>query len=243
MWLPHSLIRTVSSPSGSHDPVREGYILNIFAVVRERRRVLRQHFDVTKQFEELEETCVPSYVHANPLASGIAWWRLVVAAKLSQKWGKQGPILDFGAATGEVWHLLGRPNGYEFVEEDETMVEYLQKTNAGARRRTLEALPIGYYEQIFALDSLEHNDDVGELLARLSTCLTDSGTLILSGPTETWLYRLGRRLAGFSGHYHLTTIYDIERLAEKHFERLAETSLPVPAVAPLFRLTAWSRKP
>lgn len=217
--------------------------MKMLSLVRERRSVLRQHFDVVKQFEELEETCVPSYVHANPLASGIAWWRLAAASKLSKKWAKQGPILDFGAATGEVWHLLGSPDGYEFVEEDETMVEYLQKTHGEAKRRTLETLPTGYYEQIFALDSLEHNEDVGQLLARLSECLSDTGTLILSGPTETWLYRLGRRAAGFSGHYHLTTIYDIEKLAEKHFERLADKSLPLPVVAPFFRLTAWSRKP
>ncbi len=223
--------------------MRKGHILKTLKLVRERRRALQQHFDVAKRFEELEETCVPSYVHRNPVASAIAWWRLLTAARLSRQWAQQGPVLDFGAASGEVWHLLGRPEGYEFVEEDETMVAYLKKANPDAIRRTLEDLPTGHYEQIFALDSLEHNEDVGHLLDRLSACLTPTGRLILSGPTETWLYRLGRRLAGFSGHYHLTTIYDIERLAETRFKRLALTSLPIPVLAPLFRLSVWSRTP
>lgn len=215
--------------------------MNSFSIIRERRRVLRKEFDVAKRFEELEETCVPSYLHQNPVASGIAWWRLAMAADLARSWAPKGPILDFGSATGELWHLLGRPEGYEFVEEEEVVASYLQQTNPDAKRHILDDLPATHYSTIFALDSLEHNDDVDILLDRLSECLTETGVFILSGPTETWLYRLGRRLSGFSGHYHKTTIYDIENLAMARFKRLAVKSLPIPGVAPLFRLSVWSR--
>ena len=209
-------------------------------IIRERRAALRQHFDVVHQFEALEESCVPSYLHKNPIASGIALWRLALAAKLGARLAPVGPILDFGASSGELWHLLGRPDGYAFVEAYDIVANCLQKYNQKATRKTIEALPERHYAAIFALDSLEHNDDVGALLDRLSECLADKGVLILSGPTETWLYRLGRKLVGFDGHYHKTTIYDIENLAALRFKRLATRSLPLPGIAPLFRLSVWS---
>jgi 2-polyprenyl-3-methyl-5-hydroxy-6-metoxy-1,4-benzoquinol methylase len=76
---------------------------------------------------------------------------------------------------------------------------------------------------ILALDVLEHVDDVRAVAARFREMMSPTGRLLCSLPTENALYRLGRRLAGFSGAYHLrepravvrdlTTVFRVKRVA------------------------------
>ncbi len=61
---------------------------------------------------------------------------------------------------------------------------------------------------------------------------------MVSGPTENVLYKAGRLLAGFSGEYHVTNIYDIEgKFREMGLEREALKVLYPPV--PLFRISRW----
>ena len=208
--------------------------------VRERRAALRTQFDVQREFEQIEESCVPSYLHANPLAAWTAWSRLSTAASLYDRQAPAGDILDFGSATGEVRQLLDARGAYHFVEENEKLVAALQRNLPEARREHLETLPTSRFAAIFALDSLEHNEEIGPILARFADALAPDGIFILSGPTENWLYRFGRRLAGFGGHYHVQTIYDIERQVAERFERVDRVRAP--AGVPLFAVSAWRLK-
>jgi SAM-dependent methyltransferase len=214
-----------------------GFLAQI-AHAKQRRRALKQRFNIPRQMAELEETCIPSYLHPNLAAAGVAWLRLFAAAQMYQRYAPQGPILDFGAASGELAHLLSPAVVYEFIEVDEAMAEALTKENTRSQRRQLEWLEVGRYAAIFALDSLEHNDNFGFLLRQLVPALRSDGVLIISGPTENWLYRLGRRIAGFSGEYHHTTIYDIERVAGEMLFRLKRRMLPIGV--PLFSISCWS---
>ncbi len=214
--------------------------MNLFQLIRQRRRQLRSDFDIERQMSEIEESCIPSYCHPNPLAAAISWWRLVAARNLYRDVGIPGDILDFGAATGEIAHILGLPTGYHFVEEADGLAELLLRQVPGASRLQIDTLPAGRFATIFALDSLEHNQDVGGLVLRLVRALQPDGRLILSGPTESSLYRLGRRIAGFDGHYHTTTIFDIESTLAKSLQRLQIRS--VPPAGSLFRISAWEHR-
>jgi len=69
--------------------------------------------------------------------------------------------------------------------------------------------------------------------------LRPDGRMIVSGPTESWVYRLGRRIAGFQGPYHMTTIHHIERALGERLARLTVRCLP--PVLPLFRISVWRR--
>jgi SAM-dependent methyltransferase len=210
--------------------------------VKSRRAALRSQFDVRAEFETLEESCVPSYVHANPLAAWTAWSRLTAAARLYDRHAPAGPVLDFGSATGELRQVLQPLRGdYHFVEQNEVLVSALKKNLPEARREDAADLGEGRFAAVFALDSLEHNDDIGPILEAIARSLRPDGVFILSGPTENALYRLGRRLAGFDGHYHLQTIYDIERQAQAAFQRQARSLQP--AGIPLFALSAWRVRP
>lgn len=209
--------------------------------IRSRRAVLRQGIDVAAHFEAWEESCVPSYCHPNRLAAYVSWARLFRAVALAESC-RPGParVLDFGSSVGELGHLIHpRVAAYEFVEQDEGPARYLKSQLPAATRQTLESAPDLGYDWVFAVDALEHNEDYPELIGHLAGKLAPSGILVLSGPTENFLYRLGRRIAGFEGHYHVTTIYDIERAIGRHLRKLASsTILPL---FPLFRISAWSR--
>jgi 2-polyprenyl-3-methyl-5-hydroxy-6-metoxy-1,4-benzoquinol methylase len=201
-----------------------------------RRSALQSHFDVRRQFEEIEESCIPSYVHGNRLAAWVAWQRNKVAAKLYERNAAEGPILDFGAATGEVGHLIRKRGPYHIIEQDDqlaTASELWQKVH----RTTLEKAEPRSFAALFALDSLEHNENIPDLVAKLVPLLRSDGVLILSGPTESGIYKLGRLLAGFSGHYHLSNIFDIEAIVATHCA-LVETRR-VPLFPTLFRVTVW----
>jgi 2-polyprenyl-3-methyl-5-hydroxy-6-metoxy-1,4-benzoquinol methylase len=208
--------------------------------VMTRRAALLRQFDVSNMFEALEESCVPSYLHRNPAAATVAWWRLVSAASFYKSHANAGPILDFGSGTGEIWHVLNVDEPYSFVEMNDLLASALVETHLEAERLTLESLPNHQYAAVFALDSLEHNSDVLPILNTLQQSLRSDGVLILSGPTENWLYRFGRKLSGFDGHYHHTTIYDIEELATKELALVERRRIPLGV--PLFSVSAWRSK-
>ena len=71
-----------------------------------------------------------------------------------------------------------------------------------------------------ALDVLEHISPLTAYVDAFERLLAPEGVLIVSGPTESLLYRLGRRLAGreFTGHYHVSDIYDVAESLRERFE-------------------------
>jgi 2-polyprenyl-3-methyl-5-hydroxy-6-metoxy-1,4-benzoquinol methylase len=209
--------------------------------IQQRRADLRRDIDVVATFEEWEESCVPSYVHSNWLAAYVSWIRLFQAATLARRYGPKAPrMLDFGSSVGELGHLVStNGGGYDFIEGDDHSAAYLASRLPKARRVTFDDATDGTYDVAFAIDSLEHNKNFAELLKILVGKLKPGGVLILSGPTENALYRLGRRIAGFDGHYHETTIYDIERVAARLLGRREVRSIM--PIAPLFRISAWAK--
>jgi 2-polyprenyl-3-methyl-5-hydroxy-6-metoxy-1,4-benzoquinol methylase len=209
------------------------------SAIAARRSALQSHFDVKRRFEEIEESCIPSYVHGNKAAAWVAWQRTRAAAKLYERYAPAGPILDFGAATGEVGHLITKRGAYHIVEQDDVLADACNEWQE-AKRTTLKKAKRGSFAAMFALDSLEHNENIPELVAELVPLLRDDGVFILSGPTESGFYKLGRKLAGFSGHYHHSNIYDIERMVAKHCTMVDARAVPV--FPTLFRVTAWRPK-
>ncbi len=98
----------------------------------------------------------------------------------------------------------------------------------------------GSVDLILALDVLEHIADRSELLGEFSRLLSPNGTLLVSGPSENWCYRFGRRIVGFSGHYHVCNIYDIKREMLSHFQ--IERMASVPRSPVLFEILVASHR-
>lgn len=208
--------------------------------IRQRRSILERATGYGADFELWEESCVPSYCHPNPAAAFVSWLRLYAAAAMAKTLKPEARrVLDFGSSVGELGHLLGKTVQYDFIESHAPAASFLKTQLPESRKVTLKSAKSGAYDVVFAIDSLEHNDNYAELLEQLTDKLRPGGVLILSGPTESWLYRLGRRIARFDGHYHETNIHAIERVAERHLKRRAVRQI-FPG-ATLFRISGWSR--
>jgi 2-polyprenyl-3-methyl-5-hydroxy-6-metoxy-1,4-benzoquinol methylase len=97
-----------------------------------------------------------------------------------------------------------------------------------ANQTSLSQLTPRSFDLINALDVLEHVDDLPWALNELLALLKPGGQLVISGPTENRLYRIGRKLAGpeFSGEYHERGTAEIKR----ELARLA----PVQQIATLY---------
>lgn len=190
-----------------------------------------------------DEAALPSYTHSNRLMKWLFWKRIEAALGLAGEIGGQR-VLDFGCGGGVL---------FLYLKEEGCEISGCDNEHADLAGRMCERLGIdaslgrdlgefdGQYDTIFALDVLEHVEDLGGMAARLRDLLAEGGQLIVSGPTENVLYRMGRRLAGFSGDYHVRNIYDIERvLGAVGLGRVGCRVLYWPAS--LFRVSRWQKR-
>ena len=190
---------------------------------------------------EYDENALPSYTHSNRLMAWLFWKRIDVALRLlGDISGKS--VLDFGCGGAVTFKYLDQMHS-RIVGCDE---------NIALAKQVCEALDInaGLCQDLFkisetkfnfilALDVLEHIENSSALLDKFRSLLHANGKIILSGPTENFWYQVGRKLAGFSGHYHVKNIYQIEQEFAAHgfiSERVHTLYHPVP----LFRISRWA---
>jgi 2-polyprenyl-3-methyl-5-hydroxy-6-metoxy-1,4-benzoquinol methylase len=201
--------------------------------------------------DALDEQAVPAYTRGNALSRRLFWKRLAIVAKALPADGG-GTCLDFGCGSGVMLPLLQRR--FDRVVGVDIMPDFartfVQRMNDPRRPPRAAAsihgslddagLAAGSVDVILALDVLEHVDNLDEWVRRLAGLLKPGGRLIVSGPTENLLYRLGRRVVGFSGHYHHRNVYDIEASMKQCVEVRRTGSIPW--FCPLFLLLCGRRK-
>ena len=202
-----------------------------------RRKDLRKV--QSKLYSDLSESCIPSYCHLNLMASLVSWTRLFKARNLFQKYSTGSIVLDFGAGSGELGRLLPTCDQYAFLEENVELAKFIKSTIPSSHREYIFSLKKEKYDAIFCLDSLEHNSNFSEIIDQLLTSLKPNGILIVSGPTENLLYKLGRRIAGFTGDYHQTNIFTIENYLRTRLNSIRR--FYVPFRLPLFSISIWKK--
>lgn len=190
----------------------------------------------------IDEQALPSYANPNPLMSWLFWERIrTVFAELGRT--APGRTLDFGCGSGVLLpRLLELGAEVHACDLDLTLAKRLAESQGWKNRvqwhpgaGSLGKLPAGAFDTIICLDVLEHVDALPALVDEFARLLSPLGRIIVSGPTESLLYKLGRRLAGFSGHYHVRDIYDIEQELARRFEMRLVRKLVWPVT--LFRIT------
>jgi 2-polyprenyl-3-methyl-5-hydroxy-6-metoxy-1,4-benzoquinol methylase len=166
----------------------------------------------------LSEAALPAYAHKNPIIDFIFWKRIDIAFNevISDKIINKN-ILDFGCGTGVLSYHLSK-SGYSMTAIDLDMSPKNQLSEYITYPDNInfiegDILKLNFdkkFDSIIALDVLEHIplEVLPVFLKRFDDLLSPNGKIIISGPTENVLYKIGRFLAGsdFTGSYHETNI-------------------------------------
>ena len=195
---------------------------------------------------------IPSYLHPNPALRWMAWRRLEVVVealrRLAPPKGQGSVALDFGCGSGVLFRdtlaRFDRVIGVDLVltaakalvsELSLTDVSLLTPPEADA------AVANGSVDGIIAAEVLEHVDDLPPTLTQFKNWLKPGGKLLVSLPTENALYRLGRKLAGFSGHYHHSNAASIDaRIQSFGFRRDKLAQIPAPGPLSIYWVMEYS---
>jgi 2-polyprenyl-3-methyl-5-hydroxy-6-metoxy-1,4-benzoquinol methylase len=206
----------------------------------EFRAVIRKVLAESEQ-GRLDEAGFPAYSHKNPLINWLFWQRLQKAIDYIEAGAPYENVLDFGCGSGVMLPFLCQIGTrvtamdidllpFELVSRQRAFPANLQVHDA--REVTLSDLPKASFDLIIATDVLEHVEDLGGTLNAMKDLLKPSGQIVISGPTENVLYKLGRALAGpeYSGDYHERGILEVrELLAEQmHIIQIATLYRPMP---------------
>ncbi|HET9587879.1 MAG TPA: class I SAM-dependent methyltransferase [Anaerolineales bacterium] len=189
----------------------------------------------------LDEAGFPAYSHPNALINWLFWQRLRTTMNHLQKSAPYESALDFGCGSGVMLPFLAQHSRrVTAIDIDLLPLEHARKhiplpANVevlDANHISISQLGEASFDLISALDVLEHVMDLPGTLCELLRLLKPGGQLIISGPTENFLYQLGRRLAGleFSGDYHQRGIAEIRREVTRfaRIEPIATLYWPLP---------------
>ncbi|MFH0980131.1 MAG: methyltransferase domain-containing protein [Planctomycetota bacterium] len=194
-----------------------------------------------EQSPVLAEAAFPAYADPNPLISFLFWHRIRTATKFLERRQPPAAVLDFGCGGGVMLPFLGRVAGR--VVATDIDLSPLDKMRAllplpdtieivDLKKRGLESLEPKSFDAVLALDVLEHVVDLPGTVSGLCGLLKSGGVLLVSGPTENFFYRIGRKIGGenYTGDYHVRNVYDIRRVLAQYatVRTVATLFYPVP---------------
>lgn len=165
-----------------------------------------------------------------------------------------GKILDIGCGTGIMLPYLQNISDSAFaVDHAIAPAKYFQPKMNFPGVKLYDSLEDcvsdnGRFDTIIALDVLEHIGNLSGKLDELKNIMEPGARIIISGPTENWIYKIGRRVAGFhkiykkveytsetSNPFHHHTIYDVEKTLKECGFKVDLIKMLYP-FAPLFRI-------
>lgn len=181
-----------------------------------------------------DEQAVPSYTHSNFFVRYV-FWKRISHAYASTKRG--GVVLDFGCGAGALLPLISEKHNQVYAyDQDEKSLTASKKLISIHNLNNVEILlnlsniETQSLDAIYALDVLEHVENLPELLIEFKRVLKKDGKLVVSSPTENWVYKLARKFGGpgYQGEYHLRAAKEVEKdLMEIFNVKLKKRIFPV----------------
>ncbi|MGD2090149.1 MAG: class I SAM-dependent methyltransferase [Candidatus Aminicenantes bacterium] len=178
----------------------------------------------------ISEAAAPSYAHSFDLISWFFWRRIFYVISYLYEMKNPGKVLDFGCGLGIILPYV--QNISESVWAVDPFIKparhFQSKMNFSGVKLydSLEDCVSDNerFDTIITLDVLEHIENLSAKLIELRDIMEPNGRIIVSGPTENWIYKIGRLAAGFhkiykklgntpgiSNPFHHHTIYDVEK--------------------------------
>ena len=181
--------------------------------------------------DDKDEMAIPSYLHKNPLIRWLMWKRYEKISNLAC-FSEDITVLEFGCGIGvflpELDKTCDKVYAIDIFPEYAKLLSNKLNLNVSFIDK-LSEISNNSLDIIIAADVLEHIVDLDEYLAQFCDKLKNKGRLIVSGPTENPIYKIGRIWAGFAdkGDYHHTNINNlIERIKEAGFVLINLRTLP-----------------
>lgn len=196
----------------------------------------------------IDDMAVPSYLRRG-LVSRLVFWRKLHQIVRVAALRPSTRVFDFGCGTGVLLPTLTADG--RNVQATDLRLDLARRLVERMNLPRVEFLAADAWEPavldneietIIAANVLEHIEDRQSLLRVFARKLTPTGRLVISGPTENLLYRTGRKLIGFTGEYHVTTIREI--LADADAVGLKRRQLvrwPLPGAGCLYQIAAFGR--
>jgi SAM-dependent methyltransferase len=198
--------------------------------------------------DALNEAAFPAYATSPWPARFLFWQRVRRVMEFLEARAPIGAVLDFGCGGGVMLPFLGGVAGRVAAVDRELgplreMRRRLTFPPGLEVRDAADGLPEGPFDFVLALDVLEHVDDLAGTLRQLLEVMAPGGEIVVSGPTENLLYRLGRGISGpeYSGSYHVRSVHQIRRSMEQVMP-VSPLATVYPLV-PLFRIVRGHNLP
>jgi 2-polyprenyl-3-methyl-5-hydroxy-6-metoxy-1,4-benzoquinol methylase len=191
--------------------------------------------------DKIKEAALPAYAHKNPLIDYLFWKRLYVVYNYINKINCKN-VLDFGCGSGVMSYLMEKSGKsvvgvdieYEPLNKIKKYIKFPDDILFIDPEKLKNSKYNRYFDVIIALDVLEHIEDLESVIKLFKNLLKDGGFVIVSGPTENILYKIGRRIAGrdFKGDYHVSNIQNIK----EEFSNFSDDIKAIAKLYPLFPL-------
>tara|TARA_R110002072_G_scaffold50843_3_gene136545 strand:+ start:19603 stop:20292 length:690 start_codon:yes stop_codon:yes gene_type:complete len=192
-----------------------------------------------------DEMAIPSYLHKNPLIPWLMWKRYETISELIDHNGEQ--VLEFGCGLGLFLNELSTKYTKLYAIDlfPKFAIALTKKIDINVQFiNDVSDLEDNSLDTIVAADVLEHIEDLKSIIIPFHNKLKPSGRLIVSGPTESIIYKLGRIVAGFGdkGDYHHTNIDKlIAGITENGFRLISVKRLPYPFLPALFKICLFEK--
>jgi 2-polyprenyl-3-methyl-5-hydroxy-6-metoxy-1,4-benzoquinol methylase len=183
-------------------------------LLREALKGLKERLDPGA----LAEMGIPSYLEGNPLSRWFAWRK---ARHLLELCGNPAGahVLDYGCGSGIMFPaLLTCSETIYAADTYPVLAEWVAKGLNSEKIHLIvpgdveERIGDGSLNLVLAANVLEHVSAPAEIVSQFRRKLGRDGSLIVSGPTENGLYRVGRRCLNLLGHKEFTGAYHVRTI-------------------------------
>jgi 2-polyprenyl-3-methyl-5-hydroxy-6-metoxy-1,4-benzoquinol methylase len=195
----------------------------------------------------VNEMALPSYLEGNFISRWFAWQKVKHILNLAGN-PKNAVILDFGCGSGIMLKSLSHHANKIYASDIElrmarNTVKILNINNV--KFVDPESISADIEDQsldlIIAANVLEHVPSLENTIQLFQKKLKNEGSLIVSGPTENFIYKTGRKILqitgnkNFSGDYHVTDINNIfEKINYNQFRLQQTKKVPHPFIITLY---------